>query len=1226
MKRSRSVLLCIFFFLTLAAPALAQDFSNKGKEFWIAYPSHIDGASSVMGLYITSSVDTKGTVTLGNSAPVNFSVDANVVTRVFLGQTSGGGSGSVYYGSNSSVYINNITDGIQTNSAIHINAEAPVIVYAHIIKSARSGATLALPTQVLGNDYIVANMNSNSTSNATSNGTRGGISEIAVVATQDNTTVEIKPSVIAAGHSAGVPYSITLPKAGDVYQLQSGLYGDLSGTRVSSKSSGNSGCKPIAVFSASTWSTFDCSGATGGDNLLQQLFPVGSWGKTFVTAPFYNRLEDIFRIFVKDPQTTVTVQENGTVTTLGAASYNSAGGFYTYRTGNPIVIKGSDAISVTQYITSASCKTGCSTSTNTPACYGDPEMVLLNPIEQTLQDITFFSAHADYVPQGQTQIKTHYVNVIISKAFKSSVKIDNAPPKGSFVDIPNSNYSYLQEDLTASSAVNPVHRVVADTNFAALVYGYGNVESYGYNAGTNVKDFSAHPVFQTDYARIDSAVTCANTPFKLSVPVSFQPSTIKWDFSAAPNIAPSATQAPQPVQDSVVNGVYYYSPQGPFVFSKANTSALRDTIKLYTTSATPDGCGSTDQLFTIPVKVNELPVPKFAVANSGCVSEPVTFTDQSQYAGSLVKWEWDFGDGNTAARSSGAGFPKAYTNGGTYTVKLKVYSDVGCVSTETSQVIDISSKPVASFNVPALLCPGADITYTDISITTVGTLAKWAWNLDDGAGTFTNTTNAAVKTKYSSDGLKQVSLQVSTTTGCASDVFSRTVKINPLPVAGFRVPEVCLNDANAKFTDTSTLTEGSVVSYAWNFNAGSPPVTQGPQPATSTQQNPQPKYNEANHYKVSLTVTSDKGCAATSVQDFTVNGSTPKADFVFSGITPYCGNKPVQLVNQSTVDFGNVTKLELYWDINGQPGNKETDENPAGGKAYTHSYTASGTNQQYTVKMLAYSGGNTCVSELSKTVTVYPRPEAAYTVSASQLCYGGTVNFSDKSTAGAATINTWRWDLGGNTMASAQNPSHQYNDSGSIATSLVVSTADGCVSDTAYSVLTVYPNPKLEMPAIVQVLEGAIATVKPVFTYGNNLTYLWTPVTYIVGANTLSAVQVSPPDDEDMTLALTAEGGCSVTGHTLVKVLRGLEIPNGFSPNGDGINDTWRIRYLDGYPDATIEVYNRGGQIVFRSVGYSKDWDGTYQGKALPIGTYYYIINPKTGKVGIYTGSVTILK
>ena len=111
-----------------------------------------------------------------------------------------------------------------------------------------------------------------------------------------------------------------------------------------------------------------------------------------------------------------------------------------------------------------------------------------------------------------------------------------------------------------------------------------------------------------------------------------------------------------------------------------------------------------------------------------------------------------------------------------------------------------------------------------------------------------------------------------------------------------------------------------------------------------------------------------------------------------------------------------------------------------------------------------------------------------------------------------------------------------------------------------------------------------------------------------------------------MSLTLTAEGGCSVTGHTLVKVLRGLEIPNGFSPNGDGINDTWRIRYLDGYPDASIEVYNRGGQIVFRSVGYSKDWDGTYQGKALPIGTYYYIINPKTGKVGIYTGSVTILK
>jgi gliding motility-associated-like protein len=84
-------------------------------------------------------------------------------------------------------------------------------------------------------------------------------------------------------------------------------------------------------------------------------------------------------------------------------------------------------------------------------------------------------------------------------------------------------------------------------------------------------------------------------------------------------------------------------------------------------------------------------------------------------------------------------------------------------------------------------------------------------------------------------------------------------------------------------------------------------------------------------------------------------------------------------------------------------------------------------------------------------------------------------------------------------------------------------------------------------------------------------------------------------------------------------------VPNAFSPNADGINDYWRIMYLESYPGAVVEVFNRYGQSVFSSTGYSVDWDGTYQSKALPIGTYYYIINPKNGRK-IISGSVTIIR
>jgi gliding motility-associated-like protein len=86
-----------------------------------------------------------------------------------------------------------------------------------------------------------------------------------------------------------------------------------------------------------------------------------------------------------------------------------------------------------------------------------------------------------------------------------------------------------------------------------------------------------------------------------------------------------------------------------------------------------------------------------------------------------------------------------------------------------------------------------------------------------------------------------------------------------------------------------------------------------------------------------------------------------------------------------------------------------------------------------------------------------------------------------------------------------------------------------------------------------------------------------------------------------------------------------LAIPNTFTPNGDGINDTWVIRSLENYPNCTVQVYNRWGEKLYSSVGYPVPWDGTYKGANLPVGTYYYIINLKNG-VNAISGWVAIIK
>jgi gliding motility-associated-like protein len=87
-----------------------------------------------------------------------------------------------------------------------------------------------------------------------------------------------------------------------------------------------------------------------------------------------------------------------------------------------------------------------------------------------------------------------------------------------------------------------------------------------------------------------------------------------------------------------------------------------------------------------------------------------------------------------------------------------------------------------------------------------------------------------------------------------------------------------------------------------------------------------------------------------------------------------------------------------------------------------------------------------------------------------------------------------------------------------------------------------------------------------------------------------------------------------------------LEVPNAFIPNGDGYNDTWKIRNIDYYPDASVEIFTRWGQLIYSSKdGYNNPWDGRFKGKDMPMDAYYYVIDLKNGKKPL-TGTVTIMR
>jgi gliding motility-associated-like protein len=156
------------------------------------------------------------------------------------------------------------------------------------------------------------------------------------------------------------------------------------------------------------------------------------------------------------------------------------------------------------------------------------------------------------------------------------------------------------------------------------------------------------------------------------------------------------------------------------------------------------------------------------------------------------------------------------------------------------------------------------------------------------------------------------------------------------------------------------------------------------------------------------------------------------------------------------------------------------------------------------------------------------------------------------------------------------------------------------------------------------VLQGGSITLEPIVT-GNDLQYLWTPNTYLNNTAIANPTASNMQDDIRYTLVVTARGGCKAVDTMFVKVLKAPVIPNTFTPNNDGINDTWIIEYLNTYPNNRVQVFTRTGQLVFASRGYSKPWNGTLNGKALAFDTYYYIIEPENGRKPI-TGYVTIVK
>ena len=303
-------------------------------------------------------------------------------------------------------------------------------------------------------------------------------------------------------------------------------------------------------------------------------------------------------------------------------------------------------------------------------------------------------------------------------------------------------------------------------------------------------------------------------------------------------------------------------------FGDSNTSTQQYPSNTYTTAGlynvsllvtTNSGCVDS---ITKVIVVHYVPLANFN-STAVCLNDTTVFNNTSLISfGSIVAWQWDFGDG--AGTSTLQNPTYVFNTPDTFIVTLTVTSDSGCVAI-VGYPVEVYPLPVANFTT-ANVCLYDNAVFTDSSTISSGGINSWQWDFGDGNSSPTqNPTHL-----YGANSTYNVTLIVTSNNSCSDTTF-QSIEIYPIPVAGFSTNSECLYDP-AVFTDTSTISSGNIIAWNWDFGDG-----------TSAIQSPTHTYSADGTYNVSLVVTTNNSCTDTMIQPLIIY-PVPLAGFTTSNV------------------------------------------------------------------------------------------------------------------------------------------------------------------------------------------------------------------------------------------------------------------------------------------------------------------------------------------------------
>lgn len=402
--------------------------------------------------------------------------------------------------------------------------------------------------------------------------------------------------------------------------------------------------------------------------------------------------------------------------------------------------------------------------------------------------------------------------------------------------------------------------------------------------------------------------------------------------------------------------------------------------------------------------------------------------------------------------------------------------------------------------------------------------------------------------------------------------------------------------------------------YIWDFNDGSPlETTTGPTVSHT--------FNTVGLYRVKLVSVDSTSCNIADTVQITMRVRDDQAVLNITAVKlPPCTSLAYEFTNNSTA-IKPFTNTSFRWDF----GDGTTQL--AGLGKVTHTYSTAGT---YNVRLVlldtSYCNAPDSITQMIRIAT---NVKAQFETPANG-CAPYNASFNNTSLGGSAFI----WDFGDGTTSTVHDPVHVYNSTGVYRVRLIANDANTCnrTDTSGYFTITVNPNPSAsftyspnptEPNTAVSYLNSSVGATRYKWLFGDNDTL------FTIRLDTTVQHLFNASGTYNSCLVAYNNAGCSDTTCLPISVTINslLDVPNAFSPNGDGQNDRVYVRGY-GIDRMTWTIYNRWGAVVYKSTDPYEGWDGRFNGKLQPQDVYHYtlVIEFSSKERMTKKGDITLLR